>query len=140
MIEGNLVPIQLQNQQNREANLARLQAIEQNDLAQAEVFRRQIQRLQRNVEALEFENLQLQNQIKRVDIAIREAEKDDARLQISINETRKAIEERNSGWLSGVLSVVISIGSCALATWALQGLGTVIPIPGGAKLNLSFKL
>jgi hypothetical protein len=145
-IEQRLVPLQIQMQAGMENNLARLEALQLNDQERADVIQRRIDQLGAEAAALERENRQLRVQINRVDIAITETERADAQLQIAINETRQAINDRKSGWASGLLTALATIGACAFATWALQGVflaagssvqGVITPIPSGAKFGLT---
>lgn len=143
-IEERLLPLQVRMQKNQEGILAKLESFQLQDQKQVEIIQKRIQQLKSEVEAIEHENGKLQDLISRVGTSITEAEKEDAQLQIAINETRQAIKNQQSGWAGALLATLGTIGACAFATWAVQGIflasgstmqGAIIPLQGGAKFT-----
>jgi hypothetical protein len=142
-------PIHQKAEKVAQEQLKKIDIIEKKDYEQHQALLKVVNQLESDVKALELQNEELRNRIQNVDTAISEAERDNVRLQIAINETRKAIQERDQGSISSLVTALAIIGACAFATWATQsvllstgasGNLTVMPLPNGALGSLSFAL
>jgi predicted phage tail protein len=101
-----------------------LDALEQNDRQRVERLQARIVEFRNNINELEEQNVALRAQLVRLEGNIHQVQREAVQLQIDINETKKAIAERKSGWLESLCMGALAIGVCIFATWAL---GAVLP-------------
>lgn len=67
--------------------------------------------------AVRIAELEQRIQYVRQDIAL--CRQQDYQLQLAIEQTKKAIKERERGWIKDVVKAVVIIGACWFAQWAL---------------------
>ncbi len=124
--------------------IERAEEIRENDSENIQVERDAIQRIDADITVIDLRNTQLIQRVNEVGELISETEKENAKLEIAINKTRKAIKKQRKGWVSGVLKTAVVVAACAAATWgvgALVGGGVAIsPASGGAKVAVAIIL
>ena len=108
---------------NAQQNLTRVDDIGCNDQAILEAFGRVVDQTTHQIEHIERQNAELTRMTQSVDIKITEAQKEDAKLKIAINETKKAIKERNKGWVKGL---AITLGTIAVGCAASMVFQTML--------------
>jgi hypothetical protein len=122
----------------------RLNKLVLNDKKIVQVEKDQIQKLKGEIKSIDDKNIQLEKKVKAVQGNISVAEKENAKLQQAINETRKAIKKQRQGWVKGVLKTAAVVAACAVATWgvgAIAGGGVAIaPMNGGAKMIVALPI
>jgi predicted phage tail protein len=105
----------------------------------------------KDAEDLRHRNVEIRIELDRMDPEVAELHRDTAKLEISVNETRVAIAERNAEASSGLLTALVVVVVCVVATYAIAaaasaassaaaGSTTVTATPvqgGGAMINLS---
>lgn len=132
--------IEEQAQQVTDRQLNRINTIEQRDQAEVRRLSQEIEGLNTQIEELQRQNQELEASLCQLEKSISDVERANIQLQISINETRQVIMERNSGAMSQLLGGLAIIGLCAVTTWALGGAGVVTPLSKGAQVNFIYPI
>jgi hypothetical protein len=123
---------------------ARVDKLEQNDQKRLQEVQKRIQQFHDNIHKLEEENKELKAELLRLNQAHQVLQREAVQLQIEINQTRQALEERKAGWLGSLLNAAAIVGVCVFATWAIgaalpQGTtGALMPQVGGGKIGFAF--
>jgi predicted phage tail protein len=129
-------------QEFAQGQFARLDALEQNDQQRVQHLQARIAQFRNNINELEQQNVELRAQLVRLEGNIHQVQREAVQLQIDINETKKAIAERQSGWLGSLLTAVAVVGVCVFATWAIGAAlpagmtASVKPMVGGAGVSI----
>lgn len=134
---------------------AQLDEMEVNERQMFEAVGAEIRCLNEEANALQAQVDRDSQYLHRLDPAITEGEKENARLRILINQTEIEIKKRNSGWGMALLKGVGVFAGCMVATWLMAaalaagaGAGVVaggtkaaiLPLNGGAFFRFSFSL
>jgi hypothetical protein len=143
VIQDNLVaPMRERIEAFAQEQEARVDRLEQNDQRRLQQVRERVDQFHNNIRRLEEQNEELEAQLIRLDGENQALQREAIQLQIEINHTRQAIEERKAGWLGSLLGAVAIVGICVFATWAIGAAlpggatGAVMPQVGGAKIGL----
>jgi hypothetical protein len=121
----------------------RVDVLAQNNQRRLRELRVRNEQFHDNIAVLQHQNIDLRAELERLDGANQELRREAIQLQISINETRIAIEERKAGWVESLLTGAAVIGICIFATWAAGSLlpagmsAAVKPMVGGAAIAIS---
>ena len=145
IIVNNLVPFQ-QGVADKHADAhKRLDNIEH----PLQVLAQQTEQLDQEIHTLNYDIIDLKDQLKRTDAQVDGAKADNIQLQIAIKETEQAVKNRDKGGFGEIISAIAAIAACAAASWAIQALlkslgattvsASVSPIRGGVKAEVIFK-
>jgi hypothetical protein len=140
--EDFVQPMNERIQEFAQGQFARLDALEQNDQQRVQHLQARIAQFRNNINELEQQNVELRAQLVRLEGNIHQVQREAVQLQIDINETKKAIAERQSGWLGSLLTAVAVVGVCVFATWAIGAAlpagmtASVKPMVGGAGVSI----
>lgn len=141
-----------QNVRQRVQEVAQHQFQQANDLAQRDrernqVLDRMMDELENGIVALDRENEVLADIVNNVDGQIDEAQRDDARLRMTINQIKQQTKKKKKSWIKDLIVAAAIVGVCIFATWALCGAlsavggaganAAVLPQQGGAILKLA---
>lgn len=148
-VKQALAPVQLGLAERFLAQEQRVEGVEENakrqvEQLQEEILKNKVNEIEKQIEDLEKRNQELRERQLGLDERMHAAEIANTQITIQINQVEKAIKERQRTQTKGLISTLMQIGACSIATWGVSSIlqGVVIsPFgPGVSGLRLAVEV